>query len=217
MTNRIRLHFLSCNITTILLIQTGCVCTDLTYIYINPYILITPTAFSIFNDLVLFQTTIYTICVVMIILFLAVSSPHHLGQTSHLLILYSPRCKIRLFISHVVQQVFFFPLYVLQLQVIARNYSQASQEKSISSQQSANTSDAQKAVNKYWWFLTPHNSLCWGEVHLLMQNNGLNDFSSQNIGNTSRFLLLIHKIIRAISILHQKKNHITIFFHFFWI
>ena len=120
MTNRIRLHFLSCNITTILLIQTGCVCTDLTYIityiYIfqNPYILITPTAFLIFNDLMLFQTTIYTICAVMIILFLAVSHPHHLGQTSHLLILYSPRCKIRLFVSHVVQQVFFSPLYVLQ-------------------------------------------------------------------------------------------------------
>ena len=162
----------------------------------------------------LFQTTIYTICAVMIILFLAVSHPHHLGQTSHLLILYSPRCKIRLLVSHVVQQVFFSPLYVLQLQVIARNYSQTSQEKSISSQQSVNTSDAQQAVNKYLWFLTPHNSLCWGEVHLLIQNNGFNDFSSQNIGNTSRFLLLIHKIIRAISLLLPKKLHHTIF-HFF--
>ena len=69
-------------------------------------------------------------------------------------------------------------------------------------------------MNKYLWFLTPHNSLFWGEVHLLIQNNGLNDFSSQNIGNTSRFLLLIHKIIRAISLLHPKKNHITLFFIF---
>lgn len=45
--------------------------------------------------------------------------------------------------------VFFSPLYVLQLQAIARNYSQASQQKSISSQQSVNTSDAQNAANKY--------------------------------------------------------------------